>query len=281
MDYLIRGMARNDKVRIIGCDCKDTIGLICKKHGTYPIATIALGRFLCATLMMGAMNKENQTITLTINGGGEVGTLFAQSNSKGEVRGFVANGEVDLPLVDGKWDIEGAVGNNGLLTVIKSFDEKNNFTSQVKLAYGDISSDIAVYFFESEQLPTIVNLGVVLDKNGNVSNAKGYIIQLMTGYEESDVEYLEKLTLASLDRNIDDVVVSMFSDFKKLENTPVSFACDCSKSKFEGGLRSLKKEDLKEILDEQGYIETMCNFCSEKYVFEKEEVEKILESYDE
>jgi molecular chaperone Hsp33 len=280
MDYLIRGMARNDKVRIIGCDCKETIDLICKKHETYPIATIALGRFLCASLMMGAMNKENQTVTLTINGGGELGTLFAQSNSKGDVRGFVSNAQVDLPLVEGKWDIEGAVGNDGLLTVIKSFDEKNNFTSQVKLAYGDISSDFAVYFFESEQLPTIVNLGVELDKEGNVSNAKGYIIQLMTGYEESDVEYLEKLSLASLDKNIDDVVLSMFSDFKKLENTKVSFACDCGKEKFEKGLRSLKREDLEEILNDQGYIETMCNFCSEKYVFSREEVEKILESYN-
>ena len=124
MDYLIRGMARNDKVRIIGCDCKETIDLICKKHETYPIATIALGRFLCASLMMGAMNKENQTVTLTINGGGELGTLFAQSNSKGDVRGFVSNPSVDLPLVDNKWDIEGAIGNDGILNVIKNFDEQ-------------------------------------------------------------------------------------------------------------------------------------------------------------
>lgn len=276
MSYLIRGMAREEKIRIIGCDCGETIDFICKKHGAFPIATIALGRFLCASLMMGAMLKDDQTVTCVVNGGGELGTLFAQSNSRGDVRGFVSNPEVDLPLVDNKWDIEGAVGNDGLLTVIKSFDEKNNFSSQVKLLKGDISSDVAIYFYESEQLPTIVNLGIELDKEGNVSSARGYIIQLMTGYDESDVEYLENMNLASLDRNIDDVIGSMFNDFKKLENTPVKFACDCSKAKFEGGLKSLKKEDLKEILDEQGYIETMCNFCSEKYVFSKEEIEKII-----
>ena len=276
MDYLIRGMARNDKVRIIGCDCKETINLICKKHGTYPVATIALGRFLCATLMMGAMVKDSQTITCVINGGGSLGTLFSQSNSNGDVRGFVSNPDVDLPLVNNKWDIESAVGIDGVLTVIKSFDEKKNFSSQVKLIKGDISSDIAMYFFESEQLPTIVNLNIDLDKEGNISNAKGYIIQLMTGYEESDVEYLENMQLASLDKDIDDVVLAMFDDFKKLENTSVNFACDCSKEKFEEGLKSLKKEDLQEIFDEQGYIETMCNFCSEKYIFEKDEVEKLI-----
>ena len=123
MDYIIRGMARENKVRIIGCDCKDTINLICKQHETYPIASIALGRFLCATLMMGVMLKDSQTMTTIFNGNGELGTLFAQSNAKGEVRGFVSNPSVDLPLVNNKWDIEGAVGNDGILTVIKSFDE--------------------------------------------------------------------------------------------------------------------------------------------------------------
>ena len=276
MDYLIRGMARNDKIRIIGCDCKETVNLVCSKHGCYPIASIALGRFLCATVMMGTMLKDTQTITTLINGGGEIGTLFAQANARGEVRGFAANPSVDLPLVDNKWDIEGAVGNKGVLTVIKNFDEESSFSSQVEIMKGDISSDIAKYFFESEQLPTIVNLGVELDKEGNVSSAKGYIVQLMTGYEEEDVKCLENLVLASLDKNIDDVVLSMFSDFKKLENCGIKFVCDCSKDKFENGLRTLNKKDLQEILDEEGHIETMCNFCSEKYDFSKEEIEKII-----
>ena len=277
MDYLIRGMARNDKIRIIGCDCKDTIGLICSKHECYPIATIALGRFLCANLMMGAMLKDSQTITSLLNGEGDLGTLFAQTNARGEIRGFVANPQVDLPLVNNKWDIEGAVGNKGILTVIKNFDEESSFSSQVEVTSGDIASDIAKYFFESEQLPTIVNLNIELDKEGKVENARGYLIQLMTGYDEEDVTFLENLTLASLDKNIDEVVLRMFADFKKLENTGVKFICDCSKEKFEKGLKTLKKEDLKEILEEEGHIETMCNFCSEKYEFSKDEILKIIE----
>lgn len=275
MDYLIRGMARNDRIRIIGCDCKDAIDLICKGHECYPLASIALGRFLCANLMMGTMLKDEQTITSILNGDGELGTLFAQANTRGEIRGFVSNSKADLPLTNNKWDIEGAVGS-GILTIIKSFDEEKSFSSQVEVNRGDIASDIAKYFFESEQIPTIVNVGVELEKDGSVKSARGYIIQLITGYDESDVEYLENLTLASLDKNIDEVINSMFNDFKKLENCGVKFACDCSKEKFEKGLRTLNKEELKIILEEEGKLETMCNFCSKKYLFSKEEIEEII-----
>lgn len=276
MDYIVRGMARNDKVRIIGCECKDTVSLICDKHGTYPIATIVLGRFLCATLMMGSMLKDKQTITCILNGNGKLGTVFAQANARGDVRGFVGDPCVDLPLVDGKWDTLGAVGNEGILNVIKNFDDEKNFSSQVPLVSGDIASNIATYFFNSEQLPTIVNLGVELDKEGKVKVSRGYIIQLMTGYEEEDVEYLEKLTLANLDKKVDDCIIEMFSDFKRLENTPVKFVCDCNKEKFEKGLRALNKEELKQIIAEEEQIEVVCNFCSDKYVFSKEELEKLL-----
>lgn len=277
MDYLFRGMARNDKVRIIGCECKDTVDLICKKHGTYPIATITLGRFLCAALMMGAMLKDKQTITCILNGNGKLGTIFAQANATGEVRGFVGDPYVDLPLVDNKWDVEGAVGDSGILNVIKSFDEEKNFSSQVPLVNGDIASNIATYFFNSEQLPTIVNLSVELDAEGDVKSARGYIIQLMTGYLEEDIEYVENLKLASLDKKVDDCVVEMFSDFKRLENTPVKFVCDCNKEKFEKGLKALNKEEIKQIIEEEEQIEVVCNFCSDKYVFSREELKKIIE----
>ena len=277
MDYIIRGMAKNDKIRIFGCECSETVDLICKQHGCYPIATIALGRFLCVNLMLGAMLKDNQTVTSILNANGELGTLFAQANTKGEVRGFVSNPSTDLPLVDNKWDIEGAVGNDGILTVIKSFDEENSFSSQVEIMSGDIARNYAVYFYDSEQLPTIVNVGVTLDKDGGVKSSRGYIIQLITGYDEEDVEFLENLKLANLDKKIDDVVLEMFSDFKKLENCGVKFVCDCSKEKFEKGLKTLNKDELKEILEEEGHIETMCNFCSKKYDFSKEEILKIIE----
>ena len=277
MDYLVRGMAREDRIRIIGCECKETVDLICKKHGAYPIATITLGRFLCSTLMMGAMLKDNQTITCILNGNGKLGTVFGQANAKGEVRGFVGDPYVDLPLVDNKWDIEGAVGNEGILNVIKNFDEEKSFSSQVAINNGDIANIVATYFFSSEQMPTIINLGVELDSDGNAKVARGYIIQLMTGYQEEDIEYLENLTLSNLDKNIDECIFDMFPDFKRLENTPVSFTCDCSKAKFEKGLRSLNKEELKQILEEEGKLEAVCNFCSESYLFDEEEIKKIIE----
>ena len=276
LDYLVRGMAREDRIRIIGCECKDTIDLICKKHEAFPIATITLGRFLCATLMMGAMLKDKQTITCILNGNGKLGTIFGQANAKGNIRGFVGDPCVDLPLVDGKWDIETAAGNSGILNVIKNFDEEKNFSSQVAVTSGDIANNIATYFFDSEQMPTIVNLGVELDKDGSVKSARGYIIQLMTGYKEEDVEYLEKLTLATLDKNVETCIGEMFEDFKKLENTPVSFTCDCSKEKFENGLRTLNKDELKQMIEEEESIEVVCNFCSDKYIFTKEELKELL-----
>ena len=182
-----------------------------------------------------------------------------------------------MPLVNNKWDIEGAVGDNGLLNVIKNFDEEKNFSSQVSVSSGDIASVFARYFFDSEQLPTILNLNVELDNNGGVKNAKGYVIQLMTGYEEEDVVFLENLTLSNLDKNIDECINEMFDDFKRLENTPVKFVCDCSKSKFEKGLVSLNKDELKQILEEDGKIEAVCNFCSESYLFNEEEIKRIIE----
>ena len=277
MDYIVRGMALEDRARIIGCECKDTVSLICKKHEAYPIATIALGRFLCSTLMMGAMLKDKQTITCILNGNGKLGTVFAQANARGEVRGFVSDPFVDLPLVNNMWDIENAVGNDGILNVIKNFDEDKNFSSQVSVTSGDIANIIATYFFDSEQIPTIVNLGVELDKEGNVKSARGYVIQLMTGYKEEDVEHLEKLTLSNLDKKIDECIIDMFSDFKRLENTPVKFACDCSKTKFENGLRTLNKDEIRQMIEEEEQIEVVCNFCSDKYVFSKEELKKIIE----
>ena len=277
MDYIIRGMARENRVRIIGCECKETIDAICKKHGTYPIASIALGRFSCATLMMGAMLKDKQTVTCILNANGKLGTVFAQANARGDVRGFVSDPMVDLPLVDGKWDVESAVGNDGVLNVIKNFDEQKNFSSQTAVDTGDVATIVASYFFNSEQLPTIVNLNVKLDKDGNVEKCRGYIIQLMTGYIEEDVQYLETLTLANLDKCVDDSINDMFSDFNCLEKTEVKFVCDCSKEKFEKGLKTLNKEELKTILEEDKKLEVVCNFCSERYMFNEEEIKKIIE----
>ena len=277
MDYIVRGTAREDYVRIIGCECKDTVDLICKKHDAYPIATIALGRLLCGSLMMGAMLKDKQTITCILNGNGGLGSVFAQANARGEVRGFVGDPNVDLPLVDNKWDVEGAVGNEGIFNVIKNFDDEKSFSSQVSIPSGDIANIIATYFFDSEQIPTIVNLGVSLDSDGSVKSARGYIIQLMTGYREEDIEYLENLTLSSLDKTVDECINEMFGDFKRLENTSVKFVCDCSKAKFEKGLKALNKDELRQILEEEGSLEAVCNFCSDKYVFSEEEIKKIIE----
>lgn len=275
MDYILRGMARNNNIRVIGCDCVETVNTICKQHQTYPIATIALSRLICAAVMMGKMLKDKQTITCILNGNGELGTIFAQANAKGETRGFVANPYVDLPLLNNKWDVETAIGSQGDFTVTKSFENNKNFSSKVEIKNGDIANTIAEYFYYSEQIPTIINLKVTLDKEGNVSVCRGYIIQLITGYSEEDLKFLENLKVSSLEENIEVSLEKMFDDLEILEKGIVAFKCDCNKEKFINGLKSLNKEELTKIIEEDKNIEVVCNFCSQKYYFYEEELKEM------
>ena len=276
MDYIFRGLGKNKRIRIFGIDAKESISSICKKQETLPLTTVAFARFLLAGAVIGSLEKGNVGVTMQINSDGPIKSMFMQASSDGYIRGYVSNPSADLELDENSYSIENVVGNNGILSVTKVNEEGVDFTSDVILAKSDISQDIAYYFFASEQIPTIIDLHVTLDDNGVVNCAKGYLIQLITGYEEEDVVFLENLKLEKID-NLEDNIKTMFPDFEKLEEIKVKDFCDCSKNKFEGGLATLSDFDLKELTCEDN-IEVVCQFCKSKYEFSKEDINNIIET---
>jgi len=276
MDSIFRGLGRNKKVRIFAIDAVNSVSSICKKQETLPLTTVAFARFLLAGAVMGALEKGNVGVTVQINGDGPIRSMFMQASSDGYIRGYVSNPSADLELDENSYSIENVIGNNGILSVTKVNEEGVDFTSDVILAKSDISQDIAYYFFASDQIPTIIDLHVTLDEEGVVNCAKGYLIQLITGYEEEDVVFLENLKLEKID-NLEENIKTMFSDFEKLEDMPIRDFCDCSKNKFEGGLATLSDFDLKELTSEDN-IEVVCQFCKSKYEFTKEDINNIIET---
>jgi len=272
MDYLFRGLARENRIRVLGVDATESVARICKQHSTLPLTTIAFSRFLLAGAIMGCLEKENQGITMQITSDGPIKSLFMQATCNGLIRGYVGKNDGDLDLEENRLTIENVVGNNGILSVTKTIDKEHNFTSDVILTESNITKDIAYYFFTSEQIPTIIDLQVLLDDDGNVTSAKGCLIQLITGYEEHDIQFLEKLEFPILN-NLEENVKSLFEDFTKLEEIAIKDVCDCSKEKFANSLSTLSNSDLDELASED--IEVVCQFCQKVYKFTSEEIKSL------
>lgn len=273
MDYLFRGIAKQKKVRILGIDATNSISKIVAAHETLPLTTVAFAKFLLGGTIIGALEKNNNGITMQINSDGPIKSLFMQATSNGLIRGYVSNPGGDLELKENEYSINKVIGENGILSVTKIVDGEHDFTSDVILTASDISQDIAYYFFASEQIPTIINLQVELDDNGIVKEAKGYLIQLLTGYEKEDVEDLEKIKQKRI-TNLEDNIKEMFDDFEKLEELEVRDICDCSKERFLTRLATLPDEDLKDLASED--IEVVCQFCKSKFIFTQEELVEII-----
>lgn len=273
MDYLFRGIAKQKKVRILGIDATNSISKIVAAHETLPLTTVAFAKFLLGGTIIGALEKNNNGITMQINSDGPIKSLFMQATSNGLIRGYVSNPGGDLELKENEYSINKVIGENGILSVTKIVDGEHDFTSDVILTASDISQDIAYYFFASEQIPTIINLQVELDDNGIVKEAKGYLIQLLTGYEKEDVEDLEKIKQKRI-TNLEDNIKEMFDDFEKLEELEVRDICDCSKERFLTRLATLPDEDLKDLASED--IEVICQFCKSKFIFTQEELVEII-----
>lgn len=272
MDYLFRGLARNDRVRVLAIDAKESIARVCQQHDTLPLTTVAFARFLLAGIIMGCLEKQTQGITMQINSDGPIKSLFMQASANGLFRGYVGKNDGDLSLSDAELSIENLIGNNGILSVTKTIDSENSFTSDVILMESNITKDIAYYFFTSEQIPTIIDLQVTLDDEGKVNSAKGCFIQLLTGYEEEDIVFLEGLKLPTLD-NLEENMKSLFEDFKCLEQIEVRDICDCSKERFLNSLATLSNQDLEELSNED--VEVVCHFCQKVYSFTKEEINQL------
>ena len=258
-------------------------------HTALPVATAALGRTLAAASMMGnALKEEDASLTLQIKGGGPLGTILAVSDARGNVRGYVQQPHVDLPLrPDGKLDVGGAVGSEGTLTVIKDLCMKEPYVGSVQLLGGEIAEDLAAYFVESEQIPTACALGVLVDRDQSVKAAGGYIVQLLPGAGEDVITKVEGGVMAAgpvtalLEKNDDPEALlrTVLSDFEVeiLETSPVEYRCYCSRERVERALISLGAAELEKILQEQGGCELTCQFCDKVHTFTARELQALID----
>ncbi|MGI6777808.1 MAG: Hsp33 family molecular chaperone HslO [Acetivibrionales bacterium] len=287
-DYIIRATAADTTVRAFAAVTSRMAEDARKIHKLSPIASAALGRTLTAASMMSRQLKgEKDTITIQIKGEGPMGGIVVVTDSEANVRGYVYNPDVYLPLNDkGKLDISGAIGKNGYLNVIKDMGLKEPYIGYVQLVSGEIAEDLAYYFANSEQVPSVVALGVLIGKDGSVSNSGGYIIQLMPGAEDGIIDFLEKkinslppvtalLSEAKSPEQILDLILGE-KGLKIVEKIPTRFVCNCSRERMERNLISLGRQELIEILDDQGKAEVQCHFCNTKYHFAKVDLQRLI-----
>ena len=289
-DYIVRAISTDGLVQAAAICSRGITERARQIHHTSPVATAALGRALAGASMMGnALKGQGASLTLQIKGGGPLGTVLAVSDAQGNVRGYVANPQADLPLRDdGKLDVGGAVGAEGTITVIKDLHMKEPYVGTVDLLGGEIAEDIAGYFVESEQIPTACALGVLVDRDHSVKAAGGYLIQLMPGAGEDVITKVEGGIMAAgpvsalLDKNDDpeQLLRDVMSDFdlKILETCPVSYKCYCSRERVERALISLGRDELEQMLSEQGGCQLTCQFCDAVYDFSAEDLKGLLKN---
>ena len=289
-DQLIRAISQDGLIKVSAVSTRDLTERARQIHKTLPVATAALGRLLAGASMMGnALKEEAASLTLQIRGGGPLGTLLAVSDHEGNVRGTVENPAVDIPLrEDGKLDVGTAVGNQGTLTVIRDLRMKEPYVGSVGLLWGEIAEDIALYFVESEQIPTACGLGVLVDRDQSVLSAGGYLVQLLPGAGEETAERLEAslraagpvTELLKADPDPEALLRAALPGLalEVLEKRPIAYRCDCSRERMERALISLGREELRAMIDEQGSAELTCRFCDNVQRFSREELEALLAS---
>ena len=287
-DQLIRAISRDGLIKVSAVSTRDLTERARQIHKTLPVGTAALGRLLAAASMMGsALKEEAASITLQIKGGGPLGTLLAVSDHEGNVRGTVEHPDVDLPLrEDGKLDVGTAVGNQGSLTVIRDLRMKEPYVGSVGLLWGEIAEDVALYFVESEQIPTACGLGVLVDRDQSVLSAGGYLVQLLPGAGDDTAESLEAslraagpvTELLKADPDPEALLRQALPglELEVLEKSPIEYRCDCSRERMERALISLGREELRSMIAEQGGAELTCRFCDNVQTFSKEDLEALL-----
>ncbi|MEW8974523.1 MAG: Hsp33 family molecular chaperone HslO [Tissierellaceae bacterium] len=287
-DYLIRGIDKLGRVRIFVARTTNLVEEARKIHNTSPTATAALGRTLTAGAIMGAMMKnEKDLLTLKISGGGPIGKMLIVANNNGQVKGDLDFPMADAPSrADGKLDVGGIVGNDGTLTVIMDLGLKDPYVGQSSLVTGEIAEDIANYYVTSQQVPSAVSLGVLVDTDTSCIAAGGYIIQLMPGISDDEITIIENAlakiepisTLIDKGLTPEEIMDRLLGEFEMelLSKMELEYNCDCSREKIEKVIISLGRKEIEDIIEEDGQAEVVCHFCNTKYQFSKENLTKLL-----
>lgn len=288
-DCLVRAMTRDGFVKITAVETTEIVRRAREIHHTTAVATAALGRVLSACSMIGNMQKNDQgSVTLTIKGDGPLGTLLATADPEGNVRGYVENAQVELmEKYQGKLDVGAAVGSSGTLTLIRDLHMKEPYVGTVELLGGEIAEDVASYFVESEQVPTVCALGVLLNRDQTVDVSGGYLLQLLPGAPDSLIDQLESAVMAAGNvSNLlkegatpEDIIrmVLVGMDVEILETTPISYKCYCSRERVEKTIISLGAKEMQSIIDDGEDIHVDCQFCDTIYTFTPDEIQKLLD----
>lgn len=284
-DYLVKALAFNGEIRAMAVRTTDTIREAQERHDTWRAATAALGRTMTGSLLLGAMHKNDEKLTIKIQGDGPVGAIVVDADSKGNVKGYVQNPEVNLPPnALGKIDVRGAVGVNGTLSVVKDLGLKEPITGQVPIVSGEIAEDFTYYLANSEQVPSAVGLSVLVDNTDDdcVKAAGGFVIQVMPGASEETIVEIEKRladipqvsSLLDQGETPEKILSRLLGEenVEILETMPVQFHCDCSKDRFASAIVTLGEAELTQMIEEDEGAEAVCHFCGEKYQFSADEL---------
>ncbi|MCX7841698.1 MAG: Hsp33 family molecular chaperone HslO [Clostridia bacterium] len=289
-DYIVRAIAAEGTVRAFAAVTTEMLREAKRIHGLSPVASAALGRTMTAAAMMSIQLKGvEDSLTIQVKGDGPLGGIIVVSDTFANVRGYVHNPNVHIPLnISGKLDVAGAVGREGYLNVIRDFGLKEPYIGHVRLVSGEIGEDLAYYYGTSEQIPSVVSLGVLVDKDEGISNSGGFIIQLMPGAGDDIIDFLEDkiktippvTAILQEGKSPEDILEMVLGEkgLKLVDSMVCRYSCSCSKERMERALISLGRDEIKEIIDEQHGAELHCHFCNTKHQFSEEELKDLLKN---
>ncbi|MCW2277196.1 Hsp33 family molecular chaperone HslO [Heliophilum fasciatum] len=288
MDALIWATAAEGGLRLLAARTTDLVAEAQRRHGTYPVPTAALGRSLTAVALLAAMQKGEERVTLRVLGDGPLGGVIAQGDGTGKVRGYVQHPDLELPpTAAGKLDVGTAVGKEGFLHVTRDLGLREAYTGSSALISGEIAEDLTYYLNISEQTPSACALGVLIDRDGSVLSAGGFILQRMPGADESLIDQLEERIKAlgpisrffQSDRDVQELVTALLGDLNVqiLARKKPIFQCNCDRERLRTLLKSMGPEELASMHAEQGQAEICCHFCNAQYLFTGEELLALAE----
>ncbi|EKU46168.1 Hsp33 family molecular chaperone HslO [Staphylococcus massiliensis] len=286
-DYIVKALAYDGKIRAYSALTTNSVQEAQQRHYTWPTASAALGRTMTATLMMGAMLKGEQKLTVTVEGGGPIGRIIADANAKGDVRGYVDHPQTHFPLNDqGKLDVRRAVGTDGSLRVVKDVGMKDYFTGSSPIISGELGEDFTYYHAKSEQVPSSVGLGVLVNPDNSIKASGGFIIQVMPGADDETITKLEKAitNMTPVSKLIDEGVsaeellyhILGEEEVDILETIDASFTCNCGHDKFLNAIKGLGEAEIKQMIEDDHGAEAECHFCRSKFQYSEAELRALI-----